>query len=102
MGVPEHEEKKKLLYENFKRISREAFQKYKVVHLHGIRLPQDFSDLLPAPETTYKDVVWLDNHRPRSNQFAILKQLTDEQKELLSLDIQTEVEAILLYFNSES
>lgn len=99
--IPEDETEKKLCFQKFLRESQEAFKKYKVVYLFGIRTPQDFCDLLPVPETSFKDVVWLNNLRPRSNQFAVVKSLNPEQQESLSLEIHTELQTIVMYYSWE-
>lgn len=77
-----------------------AFKKYRVIYLKGIKIPLMYNDLLPAPVTTYKDVVWKHDSRPRSNSFAVRGEMTPEEVEGLDVNIQTEFQNIVASYLS--
>lgn len=86
------------IYQSFKTEAEEAYRKYKVILLKGISLPDSYEDLLPADETSYKDVVWFKNIRPPSNTFSVKKDLTQEEKDNLDRDIMTEFQNIIVSY----
>lgn len=96
MPLEDDETGKKLCFERFIVEARAAFRKYKVIYLCGLKFPESYIELLPVPNTAYRDVVWLNNVRPRSNQFAILKSLSPDDRESLSLEISTGFEYIIM------
>ena len=80
----------------FKREAKDAFRKYKVIYLRGMQIPVTYDDLIPTPETNYRDVIWMNNVRPRSNTFSVKKDLTSEEIGKLDFDIMTEFQNIVV------
>lgn len=85
-------------WEAFKRECKDAYRKYKVIHLKGLEVPLSVSDLTPSVKTSFKDVVWKGGERPASNVFTAVR--SKEEEAVHQINITTTLNALVDTFNS--
>lgn len=84
-------EEKEAVFTKFLAEGKSAFQKYQVVYLKGISIPEKYEDLLkPEKKTNYSDVSWVDS-RPSNNNFSLsMYNLSEDEKSAHALDIRNQ------------
>lgn len=74
-----------------------SFQKYQVLYLKGIKVPENYDDLLkPGRNTNYSDVIWKESSPPTNN-FSINNfKLNKEENAEHALEIKSQLTNVVL------